>query len=79
MADLHAAALAEDAAIFDYDSHFDGIQASRSEPKKQEKLQRQSRYIAGLLGAPPAGAAARRCRDGLPSRRLASVNPRRPA
>ncbi len=24
---------------------------SRAEPKKQEKLQRQSRYIAGLLGA----------------------------
>ncbi|KAI7839633.1 hypothetical protein COHA_006632 [Chlorella ohadii] len=49
VADLHAAALAEDAAIFDYDSHYDAIQASRAEPKKQEKLQRQSRYIAGLL------------------------------
>ncbi len=24
---------------------------ARAEPKKQEKLQRQSRYIAGLLGA----------------------------
>lgn len=49
VADLHAAALAEDAAIFDYDSHYDAIQAARAEPKKQEKLQRQSRYIAGLL------------------------------
>lgn len=27
VADLHAAALAEDAAIFDYDSHYDAIQA----------------------------------------------------
>ncbi len=29
VADLHAAALAEDAAIFDYDSHYDAIQAVR--------------------------------------------------
>lgn len=49
VADLHAAALAEDAAIFDYDGHYDSIQESRAQPKKQEKLQRSSRYIAGLL------------------------------
>ncbi|KAL4428308.1 hypothetical protein ABPG75_002397 [Micractinium tetrahymenae] len=49
VADMHAAALAEDAAIFDYDSHYDSIQESRAQPKRQEKLQRQSRYIAGLL------------------------------
>lgn len=49
VADMHAAALAEDASIFDYDSHYDAIQASRDQPKQTEKLQRQSRYIAGLL------------------------------
>jgi hypothetical protein len=116
VAQLHADALTEDAAIFDYDSHFDSIQEvraqslllqegasghsgaaaalllllllllgssthaaclwhfsspaplpslrhcrgtlpgpthpplqARAEPKKQEKLARQSRYIAGLL------------------------------
>lgn len=46
---MHAAALAEDASVFDYDSHFDSIQASRSEPKRQEKMARESRYIASLL------------------------------
>ena len=59
VAELHAAALAEDAAVFDYDAHYDAIQAARDEPKRSEKLKRESRYIAGLLGA-RAGACRRR-------------------
>lgn len=49
VATMHAAAIAEDPSIFDYDSHYDAIQESRDEPKRQEKLARQSRYIEGLL------------------------------
>ncbi|KAL6771479.1 hypothetical protein ACKKBG_A26550 [Auxenochlorella protothecoides x Auxenochlorella symbiontica] len=49
VAALHAAALAEDAAVFDYDGHYDAIQEAREEPKRREKKERQSRYIAGLL------------------------------
>lgn len=49
VADIHAAALAEDASVFDYDAHYDAIQETRAEPKRQEKMGRQSRYIAGLL------------------------------
>lgn len=50
VAAMHASALAEDAAVFDYDAHYDSIQESRAQPKREEKMQRQSRYIAGLLG-----------------------------
>jgi len=50
VAELHASALAEDASIFDYDAHYDDIQAARVEPKRQEKVARQSKYIASLLG-----------------------------
>ena len=46
---MHAAALAEDASVFDYDSHFDSIQEARAEPKQKEKMARESRYIASLL------------------------------
>lgn len=47
---------------------------SRAEPKKQEKLQRQSRYIAGLLGAlcpllVPCSGRCSRCTR-LPAQRL---------
>ena len=49
VAELHKAALEEDASIFDYDSHFDTIQQQRTAPKQQEKLVRKSRYIEGLL------------------------------
>jgi coiled-coil domain-containing protein 55 len=49
VAEMHAAALAEDASVFDYDSHFDSIQEARAEPKRQEKMARESRYIASLL------------------------------
>lgn len=51
VAELHAAALAEDASIFDYDAHYEDIQQARLEPKKHEKVQRSSKYIASLLGA----------------------------
>lgn len=47
--DIIAAAVAEDARVFDYDSHFDTIQHVREEPKRQEKLQRQSKYVGALL------------------------------
>lgn len=50
VAEMHAQALADDASIFDYDSHFDSIQDARAAPKRQEKMQRESKYIAGLLG-----------------------------
>jgi hypothetical protein len=46
---MHAAALAEDATVFDYDGHYDAIQQTRTEPKRAEKIARESRYIAGLL------------------------------
>ncbi|KAK9903590.1 hypothetical protein WJX75_009420 [Coccomyxa subellipsoidea] len=46
---LHAAALAEDASVFDYDGVYDSIQEARVQPKQQEKLARKSRYIGGLL------------------------------
>ena len=46
---MHAAALAEDASVFDYDSHFDSIQQARAEPKQKEKIAKESRYIASLL------------------------------
>ncbi|KAK9827568.1 hypothetical protein WJX74_010906 [Apatococcus lobatus] len=49
VAELHKAALAEDASIFDYDGHYDTIQQQRTVPKQQEKLARRSRYIEGLL------------------------------
>jgi coiled-coil domain-containing protein 55 len=47
--DMIAAAVAEDTSVFDYDSHFDAIQHTREEPKRQEKLQRQSKYVGALL------------------------------
>ena len=46
---MHAAALAEDASVFDYDGVYDSIQEARVQPKQQEKLARKSRYIGGLL------------------------------
>ena len=46
---MHAAALAEDASVFDYDSHFDAIQEQREQPKIEAKQARKSRYIEGLL------------------------------
>lgn len=49
VAELHAAALAEDASVFDYDSHFEKIQQERTEPKRQDKIERRSRYIGSLL------------------------------
>lgn len=51
VAELHAAALAQDAAVFDYDSHYDAIQETRARPKHEEKIQRKSRYVEALLGA----------------------------
>lgn len=47
--EMQAMALKEDAAIFDYDSHYDDVQKSRMKPKQEEKMQRESKYIAHLL------------------------------
>ncbi|KAF5830258.1 coiled-coil domain-containing protein 55-domain containing protein [Dunaliella salina] len=41
-------ALAQDPSVFDYDGVYDSIQASRTLPKQQEKIDRKSRYIAQL-------------------------------
>ena len=65
---MHAAALAEDAAVFDYDSHFDAIQATRAAPARAEKVARQSRYIAGLL---EVAESRKREQDVLYERQLA--------
>ncbi|BDA49960.1 Nuclear speckle splicing regulatory protein 1 [Coccomyxa sp. Obi] len=46
---MHAAALAEDASVFDYDGVYESIQEARVQPRQQEKLARKSRYIEGLL------------------------------
>ena len=45
----HAAALAEDPTVFDYDGVYDDIKVSQKEPKQAEKLERKSKYISGLL------------------------------
>lgn len=51
-AKLQAAALAEDASIFDYDSHFDALQESRQQDAAAKaKASKSSRYVASLLGA----------------------------
>ncbi|KAK9833323.1 hypothetical protein WJX81_006455 [Elliptochloris bilobata] len=49
VAQQHAAALAEDASVFDYDGVYDDIQKQRVQPKQAEKLARKPRYIEGLL------------------------------
>ncbi|KAK9815608.1 hypothetical protein WJX72_006688 [[Myrmecia] bisecta] len=46
---MHAAALQEDASVFDYDGVYDTIQETREQPKQAEKLARKSRYIESLL------------------------------
>ncbi len=48
----HEGALREDGSVFDYDAHVDAIQEARRrkvEARQQEKVERKSRYIAGLL------------------------------
>ena len=48
----HAEALRQDASVFDYDAHVDAIQEVRREKmaaRQQEKVERKSKYIAGLL------------------------------
>jgi coiled-coil domain-containing protein 55 len=45
---LHAAALAEDPSVFDYDGVYDSMQQAKAQPRQQEKLQRKSRYIEAL-------------------------------
>lgn len=47
--DMQAAALKEDASIFDYDAHYESIQESRAAPRRDEKIERKSKYIASLL------------------------------
>ena len=47
--EMQAAALREDASIFDYDAHYESIQESRAAPRRDEKIERKSKYIASLL------------------------------
>lgn len=49
VAAMQAAALEQDASVFDYDGVYDAMQQERVQPRQQEKLQRQSKYIANLL------------------------------
>ncbi|GIL53780.1 hypothetical protein Vafri_9358 [Volvox africanus] len=46
---MYEEALAEDPSVFDYDGVYDTIQEARVAPKQQDKMQRQSKYIASLL------------------------------
>ena len=51
-AELHKQALEADAAIFDYDGHFDGFQDSRKKKLRaadDERVERKSRYIESLI------------------------------
>lgn len=48
VAQLHAAALAEDASVFAYDEVYDSLKESEK-PKAAEKKERRSRYVEGLL------------------------------
>ncbi|CAK0786621.1 hypothetical protein CVIRNUC_009835 [Coccomyxa viridis] len=48
VAQLHAAALAEDASVFAYDEVYDSLKESEK-PKREEKKERKSKYIEGLL------------------------------
>jgi coiled-coil domain-containing protein 55 len=65
---MHAAALAEDAAAFDYDSHFDAMVAARAAPAAAEKLARAPRYVAALMAT---AEERRREQEVLMERRLA--------
>ncbi|EFJ43409.1 hypothetical protein VOLCADRAFT_96440 [Volvox carteri f. nagariensis] len=46
---VYEEALAEDPSVFDYDGVYDSIQEARVTSKQQDKVQRQSKYIASLL------------------------------
>jgi coiled-coil domain-containing protein 55 len=46
---MYEEALATDPSVFDYDGVYDSIQEARVVPKQQDKVQRQSKYIASLL------------------------------
>lgn len=48
VAQLHAAALAEDASVFAYDEVYDSLKESEK-PKREAQKERKSRYIEGLL------------------------------
>lgn len=75
VAEVHAAALAEDASIFDYDSHYDSIQEVRLA---------QSCHAAWLCAQPPLCSGWRvKCGSSAPphinANRLAPLPPCRPA
>ncbi|KAG2427194.1 hypothetical protein HXX76_010912 [Chlamydomonas incerta] len=64
---LYEEALAQDPAAFDYDGVYDSMQAARAAPKQQDKVQRQSKYIASLLDQ---AQARKREQDVLYERRM---------
>jgi len=46
--DVYKEALAQDPTVFDYDEVYDNFHAGKSEQRRQDKLSRQSKYIAEL-------------------------------
>ena len=45
---MYEQALTEDPSVFDYDGVYDSMQAAIVAPKQQDKIARQSKYIASL-------------------------------
>lgn len=45
---MYEQALTEDPSVFDYDGVYDSMQAAIVQPKQQDKIARQSKYIATL-------------------------------
>lgn len=46
---VYEQALHDDPTVFDYDGVYDTMQEARVQPKQQDKIQRQSKYIAQLM------------------------------
>jgi coiled-coil domain-containing protein 55 len=46
---IYEDALAQDPSVFDYDGVYDSMQEQKLVPKQQDKLKRESKYIASLL------------------------------
>lgn len=49
IAAAHAAALAEDSNVYEYDGVYDQMHQAKKEPKMLEKQQRKPKYIAALV------------------------------
>lgn len=47
--EVHAAALEQDASVFDYDGVYDSMQEAKAAPVRAARAERSSKYIEGLL------------------------------